>query len=101
MTVRDISMSHDGMERLTEAMLISVIRQYIPFIFGARAEVVEASEMTSLGIRPDFVVSLAENYYAIAEVKNQSPNTQLRLDAVASQLLSYYDAFKHFHPALG
>jgi hypothetical protein len=94
----DISISSDGMERITELMLLSVIQHYIPFIFGANAKIEESRELASLAMRPDFIISLSENHYAIVEVKNQSPNTQVRLNAVANQLQEYSDAFKHFHP---
>jgi len=98
MAVRDISMSRDGVERITEIMLLSAIEQRIPFIFGADAKVVKSDQLTSLGMRPDFIVSLSRNDYAIVEVKNQASNTLFRLDAVANQLLDYSNAFKHLHP---
>ena len=98
MTDRDISMWYDNMGRLTETILLSVVRQYMPFIFGPHAEVFQEMALPG-GMRPDFVVSLAENDYAIVEVRNQSPNTQFRLDAVADQLLAYSEAFRSSHPA--
>lgn len=98
MAARDISMTSEGMERLTESMLLSVIIQYMTFIFGPHAKVLNSHEFDSASIYPDFIVALPDNNFAIVEVKNQTPNTSLRLDAVANQLLSYANAFQKDNP---
>jgi hypothetical protein len=64
----------DGMGNLTEASMLSVIRRYIPYIFGKDAQVVAVNDLKLSGFDPDFVVKIANNEFAIIEARNQTPN---------------------------
>jgi hypothetical protein len=88
----------DGMGNLTEKATLSVIRRYIPYIFGRDAEVLSTNDLGLSGFDPDFTVKIAENEFAIIEVR-RTPNTAVRLDGVANQLLNYSKAFSQVRPA--
>lgn len=88
----------DGMERLTEATLLSVIRRYLPYIFGEDAQILGPNDLDSLEIDPDFLVKLAENNFAIIDVRNQTPNTNGRMEALANRLLDYSRILRSSYP---
>ena len=98
MSVPDFSMSRDGMERLTELMFLSVVKDYLPYIFGKDARILDPSDVGLRELRPDFIVSPEENSYSIVEVKGQTPNTQLRLEVIANQLKEYSNALRELFP---
>jgi len=95
MSVADSSISFEGMQRLTESMVFSVVERYLPLIFDVDQNAVkEGFTISGRLLGPDFIVTLPDSTHAIVEVEAEAPNTQIRLYAAADQLLAYSQAIE-------
>src|ERR1700722_9759833 len=95
MSVADSSISFEGMQRLTESMVFSVVERYLPLIFDVDQNAVkEGFTISGRLLGPDFIVTLPDSTHAIVEVEAEAPNTQIRLYAAADQLLDYSQAIE-------